>query len=365
MALYKRTLPSGKEVWYISYRNLDGGWKRESTGVSNNKVAEQIYRKKLEDIALRKRGLIEEEERAKAPSLEKFREEYLDYLKANRRAANTLELNKYAFNNLLKILGNKNIRDVSQRDIEKWKLKCLELLVDTSVNIYQRSLDTAFSVAVRWGYLKKNPFGDVEVVEPESDMEKPKVYSQEQLQRLFGAMDRNNLFWARLFKLYLCSGMRRNELIYLEWEDIDFHKREVRIRNKPHRKFFTKTRYERTIPLTRDMESILKDIGVKESGLIFEGQRSKGVLNEDFVCRKFKKYATKAGIESHLTIHNLRHTFATRRLEKGASLIAISKLLGHTTTRTTQKYEHTEARQFTKEAELDSLEDVLGREEPE
>ncbi len=217
MALYKRN-----GTWYCSYRDLNGEWIRESTKTQNKKVALQIYHTRLDELALKKAGVYEEEKKTVTPELEEFKEDYVDYLKGNKRAPNTIELNKYAFDNLIAVLGNKNLREISQRDIEKWKKKALETLVDTSVNIYQRSLVTAFGVAVRWEYLKKSPFEDVQVIHAESEKQKPKVYSQEQLQKLFGNVRRKSLRWARLFELYLVSGMRRNELIYLEWSDVSW-----------------------------------------------------------------------------------------------------------------------------------------------
>ncbi len=107
----------------------------------------------------------------------------------------------------------------------------------------------------------------------------------------------------------------------------------------------------------------MNEIGPQESGLIFKGERSGNVLNEDFVDKKFRQYRNEAGINNRLTIHNLRHTFATRRVERGAPLEAISKILGHTTLKMTQRYEHSKAKQYQKDMDRDSLDDILGKDE--
>ena len=64
--------------------------------------------------------------------------------------------------------------------------------------------------------------------------------------------------------------------------------------------------------------------------------------NEDYVNHKFKRYLKKAEIEDWkvLTIHNLRHTFASHLVMSGTDLYTVSKLLGHSSIAVTQMYAH-------------------------
>lgn len=356
MALYKRTLRSGNTVWYISYQDIDGKWKRESTGTQNRKVAKKIYQEKQDKLALIRKGVSEPvcEDNKK---ISEFQTEHEEYLIANSRSYKTIELYRYAFKGLVEKLGDVTLNEITAKELEFWKGKALEVLSPSSLSMYQRSLKAAFNVAVKWEYLKANPFLKVDTIQAEADSKAPKVFTTKQLSSLFATM--KDCFWKNLFMFYFVSGMRRNELLHLEWEDVCFQSKELHIRNKPEKGFMTKTRYERTLPLTKDMEAILRESGIKKSGLIFTGKLYGRLLNEDYVDKKFGQYRDEAGLDKTLHLHNLRHTFATRRLERGASILSVSKLLGHTSVRTTQRYEHTNTQQFRQEAEIDSLSDVL------
>ncbi len=368
MALYKRILPSGEIKWYAGYRDLNGAWKRESLGTSNKKHAEKIYKQKMENLTLKKAGYKnDDEEKIKAPLLEGFKEEIFEHLVMIQRAPKTVEAYRNAFKSFASI-GNKTISGITSREIERWKQASLETKADSTVSIYMRSLKAAFNISKKWGYIKQNPFADVEMVRTTSDKEAPMIFSKEQLKKLFKVIDQDKRgwsrneqekkFWSNLFKFYLITGMRRNELIYLEWGDVDFKKRGIHIRNKDN--FQTKTRYERKLPITEEMEKILKEVGPhQKEGYVFKAKRAGGLLNEDYVGRRFKKYLRSAGIDPALHLHNLRHTFATTLVEKRAPIVAVSKLLGHTSLRTTQRYEHTTAEQYRKEAELINLDTLL------
>ncbi len=63
-------------------------------------------------------------------------------------------------------------------------------------------------------------------------------------------------------------------------------------------------------------------------------------LNEDYVSKKFKIAVRDAGINDNIHFHTLRHSFASRLIQKGASLFVVKELLGHEDIKTTQIYSH-------------------------
>ena len=63
-------------------------------------------------------------------------------------------------------------------------------------------------------------------------------------------------------------------------------------------------------------------------------------MSQDFLSHKFAAYIRKAKINSKLNFHSLRHTFASRLVQRGVSIYEVSKLLGHSDIKTTQIYAH-------------------------
>lgn len=126
---------------------------------------------------------------------------------------------------------------------------------------------------------------------------------------------------ARIIQGYLWTGCRRNELLMIRWKDIDFKNKRITI-------YGTKTEASvRTIPLFKGFIDILGEVG-KEDDLVFN-------LTPERTNKLFLKACREAGIEG-ITIHSLRHTFASRMMNiYHLSLKEIQTILGHTSIKTT------------------------------
>ncbi|HDP69935.1 MAG TPA: site-specific tyrosine recombinase XerD [Actinobacteria bacterium] len=141
-----------------------------------------------------------------------------------------------------------------------------------------------------------------------------------------------------LLEILYGTGIRVGELVQLNLEDINFAQQEVRV--------FGKGNKERVVPinqealgsvknyLLRRKKSYLKD---KDGSALFLNNQG-GRLTDGSVRRIIKKYVRQAGIETGITPHVLRHTFATHLLEAGADLRSIQELLGHVDLSSTQIY---------------------------
>jgi len=75
------------------------------------------------------------------------------------------------------------------------------------------------------------------------------------------------------------------------------------------------------------------------SGYVFLTPKGTPYRKEDSLKYSFKRACERAGIEN-LRFHDLRHTAATRMIEAGASIVAVSKILGHSSIQTTMRYVH-------------------------
>lgn len=135
-------------------------------------------------------------------------------------------------------------------------------------------------------------------------------------------------------------GLRASELVGLDVEDIDFDANWVRTIGKGDK--------EREIPLGRKAKRALQTYlsrrmelvsGETPEGALFLNYRG-GRLSTRSLRRLFKDYLVRAGLDTSITPHGLRHSYATHLLDSGADLRAIQELLGHANLATTQRYTH-------------------------
>jgi site-specific recombinase XerD len=139
------------------------------------------------------------------------------------------------------------------------------------------------------------------------------------------------------------AGMRLSEAIGVRWEDIDFERGLIHIKNAKGGK-------ERIVFLHPKLKMSLKAHDEVE-GLVFLSQRGRK-YSKRTVEKIVEGAATKAGIGKNVTPHTLRHCFATHLLEAGADIRYIQHLLGHKDLKTTQIYTHVANRDIKKLADL-------------
>jgi len=121
----------------------------------------------------------------------------------------------------------------------------------------------------------------------------------------------------------------------LLWSDIDFDTNMITIDQTN-----TKSKKQRRIPINSVLRTMLIELKLKsrDSEYVFidnEGGQIKSIRSA------FDAATKRAGLKG-LRFHDLRHTAATRMVESGANIVAISKILGHSDIKTTMRYAHPE-----------------------
>lgn len=149
--------------------------------------------------------------------------------------------------------------------------------------------------------------------------------------------------YGRMFLFALNTGMRVGEILALTWNDISFQKKYISVektvvevvnRNGSGKKTVLEMNETKTtsgirkIPMSDKAYEILKAQRSLSNLFVFESKNGK-ILNYRNVRRALKKVLDITDIETHITMHALRHTFATRLIERGGNIKAISELLGH------------------------------------
>jgi integrase len=129
--------------------------------------------------------------------------------------------------------------------------------------------------------------------------------------------------------------MRLSELLNLEWKDIDFKNKTLKVDNKEDH--HTKNYEPRSIPMNSFLCSVLKRIPRHlKSGYVFcneSGEKFKRIRGG------FNATLKRAGIEN-FRFHDMRHTFASHLVMKGCDLRTVQQLLGHKDIKMTMRYSH-------------------------
>jgi integrase/recombinase XerD len=177
----------------------------------------------------------------------------------------------------------------------------------------------------------------------------PVVLSQEEVHRLFAAMP--NLTYRVILMTAYSAGLRVSEVARLKVEDLDPERKLIRVRQGKGRK-------DRYVPLADVLLQALggyAQIG-QPADWLFPGRNPGHYLSIQTIGRACTSAARAAGIIKHVTMHTLRHSFATHLLENGTDICTIQKLLGHARLHTTTIYTHvSEARLRSTRSPLDLL----------
>ena len=138
------------------------------------------------------------------------------------------------------------------------------------------------------------------------------------------------------------TGMRLREIVNLVWECVDFKRKIIIVKNING--FTTKNKKERIIPINSIIESLMLDRFSRKNNADNNNYlfyRVMGIkLNEDYVSKNFKVAVRDSGLNDNIHFHTLRHSFASRLIQKGVSLFVVKELLGHEDIKTTQIYSH-------------------------
>jgi site-specific recombinase XerD len=161
----------------------------------------------------------------------------------------------------------------------------------------------------------------------------PTVLSKEECKFIFKAP--RSLKHRFLLAFAYGAGLRMNELRHLKIADVDLHRKQIHIRQGKGKK-------DRYVILA---DFIASKFGyyldqVKPQLYLFEGQTPAQVMGERSIQYVINEAVKKTDIQKPVSMHTLRHSFATHLLEDGVDLYSIQKLLGHSNIRTTIVYLH-------------------------
>lgn len=170
---------------------------------------------------------------------------------------------------------------------------------------------------------------------PPVDNVRTEALSQSELKALLKTLNKEvvDIQGANLMKLCLFTGMRRGELLRLQWEDVNFEQGFIRLRN-------TKGGKMEVIPLNDSAREVLEDHPRREdSPFVFPGRRGQQRVD---VSKAVNRLKTKAGLPKDFrALHGLRHSYASMLASSGqVDLYTLQKLMTHKSPQMVQRYAH-------------------------
>lgn len=310
------------ECYYIGFKGTTGKISWKSTGCRFKSEA-------LKELTKFKQGFSSQ---PKEKSLSQFSQEFLTYA-SSAYARGTCDIFAIGLKHLMATSGDCGLSQLTMQHIDKYKTKRLQEVKPNSVNAEVRGLRAILNIALRWKLVTENPFANVQLVDvPEMQ---PSYFSKEDFQRLLSVIKEG---WLRDLVLFSVStGMRRGEVLNLQWNSIDMERRQAIIQSTAT--FKTKKGKRRTIPINETACLILHSRFAK-STCPYVFFLNDGKVKESYVSHKIKDYIREAGLSEELHWHSLRHTTATWLVQDGVSLYQVQKLLGHSSPQTTEIYSH-------------------------
>jgi integrase len=269
----------------------------------------------------------------KETTFQEFAKTWLDnYVKANNRLSEITRKESVFNCNLLPFFGSLPLKEITNRKVEEYKAMRLNKICVKTLKNEVSMLRTCLSTAVEWEYLDTMP----SIKMPKAPETSINWLPENDCDKLLQATD--GMLHDMIF-LAIKTGLRFGELIALEWPDFNFDNKTLTI-NKSivlNERNTTKSGKVRYIPLTAsvcDYFSIIK----QNSGLVFH-EPNGDFVHQKRICYHLEQAYKKAGLAPH-GWHTLRHSFASHLVSKGASILAIKELLGHSDIKTTLVYAH-------------------------
>ena len=248
---------------------------------------------------------------------------------------------------MMRYYGEKRLEEVTTEELREFLLKYLKderKLSDRSINYYNSVIRFIYEVTL-----------DKLINKKQLPMRKQKktvyrVLTKEELSTFFNVCD--NFKYRTIFMLVYGSGLRIGEVANLRVEDIDSKNMRIFVREGKGNK-------ERYTILPKQSLDMLREYWRKyrqhkRRGRIFLSESGKAIT-VGVIREHFRKYRRKAKINEKATVHTLRHNFATDLIERGATLIQVKELMGHSNIRSTMEYVHVANVKLDLESPLDAF----------
>ena len=326
-SLKKCTWDTIEKAWVIDeavfpLENLLAYFKDKAEFIVQEKSLESVEYKKSH---LRPIHFLEPLDELKKHAIQNF----IRYLNSKRYSPNTIKVYSDSMSTFLRYFSMKDTTDISNDD-----------LIDFNNNyILKNNFSASFqnqvvnAVKLYFSAIQHKKI-DVELIHrPRREKVLPNVLSKEEVKAILNA--HVNIKHKMMLSLIYSCGLRCGELLALHPVHIDSKRNIIFLKNAKGKK-------DRIVPLSPLILKMLREYYkiYKPKTYLFEGQNISLPYDARSLQLILKQALEKTGIRKPVTLHWLRHSYATHLLESGTDLRYIQELLGHSSSKTTEIYTH-------------------------
>lgn len=308
---------------FVNYSGIDRHEKNKNSGrISESLKNDKGDQKQLSDY---KKGLSDLGQKGRE-DIALFRK----WLEVHRYPLSTIKTYCGMLETFLKFVSPKESRECTVDDVVGFVDK---YIISGGLSYsYQNQMISALKKY--YGNICKTTIDPGHLGRPRRQHRLPNVLSKEEVKKMLDSVS-NEKHRLMLSIIYGC-GLRRSEVLNLIPSDIDRSRKLLRIRQSKGYK-------DRFVPLSDKLLGIIESylLHYRPEVYLFEGQYRGTRYSEASLEKVFHMAFKKAGIDKKdITLHGLRHSYATHLLEAGTDLRYIQELLGHRSSRTTEIYTH-------------------------
>lgn len=272
-------------------------------------------------------------------------DDFIEYIKKERNYSDYTETNYMIdLDNYSDYINKKRIsyKNITYKQITEYikYLKEEKELNSTSINRHLSSLRSFYNYLIRIGNINNNPFKLVRG--PKKAIKLPNYMKYSEFEEMVNSCDETDLGVRNraILEILLSTGARVGEIINVKLSDIDFSNQEIRVLGKGNK--------ERICYFNEHAEEALKKyingsrpnlLGNKKSDYLFINHIG-GHLTDRGIRLIIDNIIRVSSINTKVTPHTFRHTFATMLLNEGCDLKSVQELLGHVNLSTTSIYTH-------------------------
>lgn len=323
MEISKGCVRQIKGRWYYDVR-IDGQRKRGLAGETKGQALACLEAMKTDARRGENRFTSESKILFKV-----FAEEYMEYSKANKRA---WERDEWSLHHLIPYFGPWLLSKITAKRIEEYKAmrinqqssKTKKSPKAGTINREIALLKNMFSMAIQWEYMDHNPAKGVKLL-----TERPLVMRILKEAEIKTLIDEANGHMKAIITIALNCGLRRNEILNLRWNDVDFDNLIISI-------WETKNNTPRKVPMNALVLDALHSMD-RKGEYIFTNTRTGERIKD--IKTGFKAACRRAEIQD-LRFHDLRHNCGTQMVMNGVDIVTVKEILGHKDIRTTLRYCH-------------------------